>query len=203
MDCRRFHETFVAAELGLVPEDENRALWEHVERCPACAAEAKVERSVTGGLLRLRVEIPFRVDVADRVAAGIEAMAPLALGLPPRVRRLALATAAVLVLGMSGLLAWLVPAFASSLWAAGTAAVDGFRALTALVEPAVPVVAGFARTAWTLVRAGVEVLGATGRLAPAAGGPAAATMLAFAALTSFVLARDLRGRRAPSSLKES
>lgn len=73
--CRRFERDLFHFQAGELPEDEQRALADHVDECPGCARRLEIENGFLRGLKgRLgRVEAPPELRVRVREALGGEA----------------------------------------------------------------------------------------------------------------------------------
>jgi hypothetical protein len=182
--------------LGLLGEDRERALDEHVRGCAACVLEATFERELARGLASLSATRALEIDVADRVLRSIGRDA----GPVPSFsgRRLLIAAAvvvAVLLVGLgvtvsAGPSATEIALFAKQvLVAAGSAA---SRALSL----AAPVGRAFAFVA----RIAGSVAGPLQAAAPAAQVAAAICLVSMALVTATVVARDFA--RTPLTRKE-
>ena len=146
------------------------------------------ERHLIEDLARLRREPPFSVDVTARVVAEVRRLGP-----PPRQvapsRRLVLGWAAAACVGVAVLLVFAVPELAPVLsWAAG-AGTAVLRAGTASLAVAARATARAAD--FLSAFRGLAVV-----LAPAVVAAAAASLLGMAAITTYVVGRDLRRGRA-------
>lgn len=148
----------------------------------------EAERRLLEDLGRLRRELPFSVDVTARVLAEVRRLGPPARQTAPS-RRMVLGWAAAALLGVAVLLVLAVPELApvlSWLAGAGTAVVR-----TAAASPAVAARMVARAADFLSAFRGLAVV-----LAPAVVAAAAASLIGMAAITTYVVGRDLRRGRA-------
>ncbi len=195
MDCAGTRERLLEWELGILPADVEHEVVGHVERCAACARVARAERALSAGLLRLRVDPPFRVDVSARVMAGLGRV-------PRRHVAWALASAVAAALALAAVLAVVAPQGRVFLAAVAAAAGWLVRSAASLAASAVPYVVSAGRFLAGLGRAALDLAEAGARLEPAARPFVLAAAATVLAASSYVIARDLRSRPAAKSLKE-
>ncbi len=90
MRCRHTGTTrksLLDRELGIAQPGSIAMLESHLESCPGCAALARGERTLSHDLSRLRLELPFEIDITARVLDAVEAR--------PTVRRDAVSPASL------------------------------------------------------------------------------------------------------------
>lgn len=203
MECRKARASFVEWELSLLPPDAERAILAHLETCSECAALARSERVLSAGLLRLRVETPFQVDVAARVMVEISRLGRPA---PPRVpaRHFGWASAAAVLVAsvLLGIAGASLPEVRQALVAGLLAVLDLGQAMGTAVSPLAPYVQAMGRILLTLGRAAGDLLAATTHLEPLARPAVVFSAMAALALSSLVIGRDLVARSPRATAKE-
>lgn len=192
MRCREAGPALVELGLGLLERRAERALRAHLERCPRCAAEVRVEGLLSDALRSLREEYPYEVDVrADVIRRIFAGSPPDREEMPAGQLAWAAACAAVclvgLVYGFRLLLPQLPPLLEAAVSLAATlgAALEGLaRALLALFLLPLKLFGVLFR-----------ILGALGsllaRLEPVAVAAVALGYAGIAATSALVLGRDL------------
>jgi len=193
MRCRDAGPALVERGLGLLDRRTESALQAHLERCPRCAAEARVEQSLGNALLSLREEYPHEIDLRPRVGRRLAALRPRDLEeVPDRQLGWAAAFAAACLAGLAAGLWFLLPdlpplveGVAGLLSGLGGALEGLARALLALL--ALP---------FKLLGVLASVLSACGsmlaRLEPVAVAVVALGYATMAATVTLVLKRDIR-----------
>ena len=155
----------------------------------------EVERRLIGDLERLRRETPFSVDVTARVLTEVRRLGP-----PPRTavasRRVVVWAAAAVVALAAGLAVFALPGLPGTLGdlAQATARAAGLGGAALRLAAQMPAAAahGLASTVDFLS----AFRGLAGALAPAVAVAMAAALLGMAGITTYVVGRDLRHRRA-------
>jgi hypothetical protein len=193
MRCREAGPALIERKLGQLEPGRESALRAHLEVCPRCAAEARVEESLGDALLSLRGEYPYRVDVRVRVGRRLSDLRPSDLEeVPARQLGWAAVFAAACVAGLVAGFWLLLPDLPSLLdGAAGLASALGgilqglARALLALLV-----------LPFKLLGVLVRMLGTFGsmlsRLEPVAVAAMALGYAAMATTVTLVLGRDIR-----------
>lgn len=193
MRCRDAGPALVERGLGLLEPRAEAALRAHLERCPRCAAEARVEGLLGEALLSLRGDCPHELDVSARVGGRLHLLRPQDFEEVP-ARQLGWA-AAFAVACLGGLIAgfwFLLPDLPPLL--------DGAAGVASSLGGALE---GLARAALALLALPVKLLGVLVRMLTACGTllarlePVAVAVVglgyaAMAATITLVLGRDLR-----------
>jgi hypothetical protein len=112
MRCREAEGAWRRSELGPLAPPDAAALARHLARCGPCRSWASAEARVSAALAALGGEAPASLDVTDRVAAAVAALAPRSAGDRRRAWAAAAAAAAALLAAAVGplpALARLVP----------------------------------------------------------------------------------------------
>lgn len=203
MNCSRARASFVEWELSLLPPDEADAVQAHLESCVECARLARGERALTAGLLRLRVELPYRMDVSARIMAEISRRGSQA---PARVpaRHFGWATAAAMLAAavLAGAAFPSISQLRQVLAASTLAILDLGRAMATALAPLAP----YAQAAWRTVlafgRAAGDLITAAMHLEPLARPAVVVSALAALTLSSLVIGRDLLARASRPTVKE-
>jgi hypothetical protein len=204
MRCRDAGPALVELGLGLLEPAEEASLRAHLERCPRCAEEARVEGLLGEALLSLRGEYPHELDVRGRVGRDLDALRPRALEEVP-ARQLGWA-AAFAVACLAGLIAglWLLAPELSPM-------LDGAAGLLSSLGG---LLEGLGRAALALIALPFKLLGVLARVLAACGSllarlePVAVAVVALgyvamAATVTLILGRDIRRPLLASRGKEN
>lgn len=76
MRCREAKRLRLAAATGPLAVPRRDALRAHLACCPACAEESRMDGWIERDLAALREELPFDVDVSDRVLRAVATLGP-------------------------------------------------------------------------------------------------------------------------------
>lgn len=193
MRCRDAGPALVELGLGLLEPREESALRAHLQACPRCAAEARLEGALSDALQSLREEYPHEIDVRPRVSQGLAALRPHDFDeVPARQLGWAAGFATACLAGMAGGLWFLLPDLHPLL--------DGAAGLASGLAG---VLQGLARALLALLALPIKLLGVLAglltacgsllaRLEPVAVAAIALSYAAMAATVTLVLGRDLR-----------
>lgn len=203
MDCTRVRAAFIEWELSLLPPDEACVIAAHLETCCECAALARRERALSAGLLRLRVEVPFQVDVSTRVLAEISRLGSSVRNrVPARHFGWASAAAALVAAVLLGIAIPSMPQARRALVAGLLATLDLGRAMGTAISPLAPYAQAAGRTLLASGRAAGDLLTAAIHLEPLARPAVVVSAVAALALSSLVIGRDLLARSPRATAKE-
>ncbi len=76
MRCSRARAAILERQLGTLAPLRQRTLTAHLDSCAACAAAARLERSITAALGELHRECPVEIDATATVMARIATLGP-------------------------------------------------------------------------------------------------------------------------------
>jgi hypothetical protein len=193
MRCRDAGAALVELGLGLLDPREESALRAHLEHCPDCAAEARVERALGHALLSLREEYPHELDVLPRVGRRLAALRSHDLEeVPARQLGWAGAFATACLIGLAAGLWFLLPDLPPLL-----------KTATGLASSLGGILEGLGRVLLALIVLPLKLLGVLARVLAGCGSllarlePVAVAAVALgyatmAATVTLVLGRDLR-----------
>lgn len=196
MNCRRAKGVFADHELKLASPWQRSALDDHLGQCPACAAWARRERRLTSALAALDAELPFEVDVTQRVRSGVGRRRALpgrevAFGELAGSAVAAAATLAALGFGLWRLAPMLPRLFAEARLLASAIG----SALTTLWSPLATVLSAAARSARTVLTALEPSAGTLETLQAVMIATVALCALTMATSIVLVVGHDLRRSR--------
>jgi len=205
MRCSAARRRLLEATLRAEPDPHDAsALERHLASCSSCAAEARDGRRLVGDLERLRLEIPFPLDVTESVMAGLARSGGSARPEVPRpwVRAIAVAT-----LAAAAATAWvligsapLLGAQAGRLWAL----IEGMTgALAEIARPLLHLAGAAGTLALHASAAASPLLTRMALAAPSYATSAACVGAAMSVVTAWVVQRDLRRTALTRSKKES
>jgi anti-sigma factor RsiW len=203
MHCRKARLALVDRDLGTLGRDAAVRLEQHLQRCPACATEARIDAQWIAELARLRQAYPLPLDVAGRVVARVRD-AERVERVEVHQRQLAWATVAAVACGLLFVFgAWSTLPEPGRLVEDGSILLGSAKWFFELVTTPLATLFG---VVVTLVGSLLKTLAAVGsamkQLLPAAWVATGLACLAMAATISAIVGRDLLGPAPAYARKE-
>ena len=203
MHCRKARLALVERDLGTLCRDAAVRLDQHLQRCPACATEARIDAQWISELARLRQGYPLPLEVAGRVVARVRDGERVER-VEVRHRQLAWATMAAVACGLLVAFgAWITLPEPIRLVEDGSILLGSATWLVELVTTPLATLLGVVVTlVGSLLKALAAVGSAMKQLLPAAWVATGLVCLAMAATISAIVGRDLLGSAPALARKE-